>query len=90
MMFWPVHPLWFAGMLIPVVLILLVVWAVWAATSRGHSSAGGPAGGPTAGPPAPMPPAASAEPPIDILKRRLAVGDITPDEFDRMRKLLES
>jgi uncharacterized membrane protein len=81
MMFWPVHPLFLVGMLIPLALILLVVWAVWASTTHRASSAGGP---PLA------PPAAGSEAPIDVLKRRLAAGEITPDEFDRMRKLLES
>jgi uncharacterized membrane protein len=83
MMFLPVHPLWIAATL---VLILLVVLVVWAATSRGSSSTGSSA----AGPRAPMPPAPGGEAPIDLLKRRLAAGEITPDEFDRTRKLLES
>ncbi len=82
MMFWPVHPLFIAGMLIPLAVILLVVWAVWASTTHRASSTGGP--------PVPAPPAARGEAPIDVLKRRLAAGEITPDEFDRMRKLLES
>jgi uncharacterized membrane protein len=85
MMFLPVHPMWFPGLLVILVVILLVVWAVQASVSRGPSSTGGPAGGP----PGVMPPAAGREAPIDILKRRLAAGEITPEDFERMRKLLE-
>lgn len=30
------------------------------------------------------------ETPLDILKRRLASGEITPEEFDNLRKALET
>lgn len=83
-----IHPMWFLGLLITIIVILVVVWAV-RASSPGGPPAAAPPSGPAGGPPAVPPTATAHEAPVDILKRRLAAGDITPDEFERMRKLLE-
>lgn len=34
-------------------------------------------------------PLAAAAPPLDVLRRRLAAGEITPEQFDDLRRRLE-
>jgi uncharacterized membrane protein len=55
-------------------IVLLVIWAARALTNRPVVRT--------------SPAATAAESPLDILSRRFAMGEITPDEFERSRGLL--
>jgi uncharacterized membrane protein len=55
-------------------IVLLVIWAARALTNRPVMLS--------------SPTAPAAESPLDILSRRFAMGEITPDEFERSRGLL--
>jgi putative membrane protein len=60
----------------------LVVWAVRATDRQAY-----PAGAPSS--PTAAPPATARETPLEILARRFASGEITAEEYQRARDLLE-
>ena len=67
--------MWWGGLLSLAVLALLI-WAVVTAINRNRGQ------GPSAGHPP------QQESPLDILKKRLARGEISIEEFERMKKEL--
>jgi putative membrane protein len=71
--------LFFAG---PLVLVGLIALVVWAATRPSPQTASMPPYGPPAGVPPP-------ESPLDILQRRFAAGEISADEYQKARDLLK-
>jgi putative membrane protein len=66
------------GLLILVGLILLVIWAVRALSGHGKTGTGAP----------PSPPAGPHDEAIAIAKRRLASGEITPEQYQEIVKTL--
>ncbi len=70
----------FFGLLILIGLVLLVVWAVRAASGHGHSASGGPG---TSGP-------VGHDEAIAIAKRRLANGEITAEQYAEIVRALGS
>jgi uncharacterized membrane protein len=71
------HPFWMMGVLaVVVVTVVLIVLAV-----RGSSRNAYPIGGPPA--------AVSRETPLEILARRFASGEISAEEYQRARDLLQ-
>lgn len=67
----------FFGLLVLVGLILLVAWAVRASSHGGHSGVG------------PVPPTAVAhDEAVAVARRRLASGEITPEQFDEIMRAL--
>lgn len=68
----------FFGLLLVAGLVLLVVWAVRAA-SGGHASGTGPSGGSSAG---------GQDEAIAVARRRLASGEITAEQFDEIKRAL--
>ena len=77
------HMLW----VLPVVLLMVAGVAVLAVWAIRESARPHPVGVPPlqAGSPQPQ---ATRETPLDILARRFASGEITPDEYERARDLL--
>ncbi len=57
--------------------VLLVIWAVRAASGREYGAGRGTAGGP-----------AGKDEALAIARRRLASGEITPEQFEEIRKTL--
>ena len=80
---------WF---LIIVGVVLLVVWAVRASSGHGHGQAGGHHQGPAAvATPtdlAQQPPAEAHDDAVAIARRRLASGEITPEQFAEIMRHL--
>ncbi len=79
-----IHLLWLVPFFLVVALgfVALIIWAVRASGRPAYPL----------GPPAPMqaaPPPAGRETPLEILARRFASGEITADEYQRARDLLE-
>lgn len=79
---WMMNGWWGIGMglfwlLILAGLVILVIWALRALSA-------------SPGPPLPPPPAAAVDEPMMILRRRLANGDITPEEYEARRKALDT
>lgn len=66
------------GFILVIVLVVVVIWLL--AAGRSGGSAGGDAR-------REQPP---SETPLDILKRRYAKGEITKEEYDRIKRDLES
>ena len=66
------------GLLVLAGLVLLVVWAVRALSGHEKTGAGAP----------PAPPAGSHDEAIAIAKRRLANGEITPEQYQEIVKTL--
>lgn len=63
------------GILIPVVFLFLVVaGVVWLVQALGRGTSTSPSGG------------SPAESPLDILKRRYALGEITKEQFEQMKR----
>ena len=78
----PFHFIWiFYAFGTMVGLVVLTVWIVYVAT-RPHTNP--PSPGISSPGPAPTPPG----PPLDILARRFASGEITAEEYERGRDLL--
>jgi uncharacterized membrane protein len=71
------------GLLVITLVVLLVVWAVRASSGHGHAVAHHPPAG------APMAPgAAGHDEAVAIAKKRLASGEIKPDEYAEIMKHL--
>lgn len=66
-------------LVVPVLVVLLIVWAVRQQPPHMHPPPPGP----------PMPPHRPPETPLDILARRFASGEITADEYQKARDLLQ-
>lgn len=66
--------MWF-GWIFWIIIIVLIVWAVSNGSSRHHPIVQN------------FPP---QETPLDILKRRYAKGEITKEQFDQMKRDIES
>lgn len=64
---------------IPVILIVLVIWAVTRPRPMPPQAYGPP----------PAPPQTPPMSPMDILQRRFASGEITADEYQKARDLLK-
>jgi uncharacterized membrane protein len=82
-----VHFFWFlwllmigGAVLIPVIIILAV---------RATSRPAYPIGAPPVQPGMPQPPPPPAQTPLDILARRFASGEISAEEYERARDLLQ-
>lgn len=71
------------GVLVIAAIVLLVVWAVKASQGHGTSAGAPPVTGPAAGPGA-----AGHDEAVAIAKRRLASGEITPDEYAEIIRVL--
>ena len=69
-------------LIVPVLVVLLIVWAVRQQPPHMHPP-------PPGGPVPPMPPPLSPETPLDILARRFASGEITAEEYQKARDLLQ-
>ena len=63
--------------------LALVVWLIVRATRSGASTPAQIAPAPAA-----PPPVQQADPVLEVLRRRLAEGAITPEEFDQLREKL--
>ena len=79
------HILWLVGLILVVLAgaTVLIIWAIRESMRPAH---------PVASPQVPMsavPPAPQRETPLDILARRFASGEITADEYQRARDLLQ-
>ena len=66
------------GLLVLAGLVLLVIWAVRALSGHEKTGTGAP----------PAPPAGSHDEAIAIAKRRLASGEITPEQYQEIMKTL--
>lgn len=69
------------GLLVLAGLVLLVIWAVRALSGHEQTGTGAP-------PASQVPPAAAADEAIAIAKRRLASGEITPEQYQEILKTL--
>lgn len=69
-------PWWMMGWFFWIIVIFIVIWAVSSANRRHWYHPG----------PGPFP---SQETALDILKKRYAKGEISKEDFDRMKKDLE-
>lgn len=72
--------MWFFGLLVVVGLVLLVFWAIRAASGHGHSAPGGPG---TSGP-------VGHDEALAIAKRRLANGEVTAEQYAEIMRALGS
>ncbi len=63
------------GLLWLLLLVAIVALVVWVARTVWR-----------AGPPAPRGPSAGAEAPMDTLRRRYAAGELSHEEFERMKR----
>ena len=79
------------GLLVLVGIALLIIWAIRALTG-GHTPMAGQPGAQHPGMQPPAPPVAPAghEEAVAIAKRRLASGEITPDQYAEIMKTLGS
>jgi uncharacterized membrane protein len=69
--------MFFFGALVIAGIVLVVMWAVRSSSGHGHPAAmGGPA------------PSAGHDEAVAIVKRRLASGEITKDQFDELMRSL--
>ncbi len=64
------------GLIVPVLIVIVIVWAVQSRPMH------------AAPPPGAMPPA-PRETPLDILARRFASGEISAEEYQKSRDLLQ-
>lgn len=75
---------WLMAVVVFVMLVLVIGLVVWlvrsASTHRAHAAHAGPAPGAAT--------AAATETPLQILDRRLAEGDITPEDYQARSALL--
>ena len=75
------HFLWLLPLFV-IFVVGLTALVIWAVNSSGHPAY-------PVGPPAPPLGAAPRETPLEILARRFASGEITAEEFERARDLLQ-
>mgnify|MGYP003353926660 CR=1 FL=1 len=70
---------WLVGLLFLIGIVLVVVWIVNALTGRSATRPGTPSA---------LPPLPSRPTPNEILRERFARGEITAEEFQRIRDVL--
>ena len=77
-------PMWFFPMVMPIVMLVVLIVVIYLIFGRGGFCA------PWHGPTRYYDQDLSVESPSDILKRRYAKGEITKDEFEQMKRDLQS
>jgi len=78
-------PMFFGGCLMFLLVIAIIALVVWLIVRLVHSASSKPAQTPQA---APQPQLPQTDPVLDTLRRRLAEGAITAQEFDELRQKL--